>query len=747
MSNSYTVNPTKPYLGASADFGAAQAFDMGGPVDDEGSGGDNSQAQGAIPTEASAGSDQGQGQAQDTGDVSSALDIVKEAIGLRRQQNGLGGGNQQVAAADTPKTRAMPASQSEINDNSPQSWGGNAATQTVRGPIKFDPRAFINKQKTSALDTGDEDTQSLAKGGSVQAFDPGGSVEDQLQQGSDDSTDQAGGPAPAPQPIQQGSDDSTDQSSQGQPQQAIPEQGQPSFPGGTAPHQLLRQGAQRLINYIRGGDGDQNLANQMAQKVDPQGQMDPDTRNLKAVEAAHEDGGPEAAAKVVAANMQSFNAKQAFARAALNGSPNKAPDIPAAAQAATQAFTHMLDGKSAVFTPTATGVTVAVKTLGEDKPAAPVDLNTQQFDDLLHMGKSGLYDNLYERGLTPVLQTLKQQKNMSVPAQRLNESGGQSQPQGQADQTQGSSQAPGQADQTQGQGQPQGRQSLQFNKQGQVTDPQAAKAQGWVQDPNGVWQPPGRHVESAPYGGKTKVYSDNVGPNTDSGHEAYFDKGTGDQPGATVSPQQWLRERQQKQTSVQSDQVGQTPQKSADPDDPMGFNSKSMQQIKQDAADIYPMAGDPRRQKYVQDTMAAQATHASSLSVAKNSRLYGAQEGAKAKMYSSDNYVKGKDYQADQKLAGELAKANSAGASAQDAHLASVYNAEEKTAGLLGTERSAQSKAIAKYFLDKTQGAPARGAAPPGATANAPSANVPTMQKDGKTYYKVQGGWSSQPPQ
>src|ERR1035437_3511125 len=95
---SYMIDPVKPYAPPT------QAFDTGGPVDGQDDTGDTSQAQGAIPTDASSGADQGQGQGSSVDD---ALSVVKDAMGFRRQQHGLGGG-QQTAGAMGP-VNAPPA--------------------------------------------------------------------------------------------------------------------------------------------------------------------------------------------------------------------------------------------------------------------------------------------------------------------------------------------------------------------------------------------------------------------------------------------------------------------------------------------------------------------------------------------------------------------------------------------------------------------------------------------------------------
>jgi len=661
MSDSYTVNPTKPYLGASANYGAAQAFKEGGPVDDEASESGTSQAQGAIPTDIGDEADQGQG----AGDISSALGVIKKAIVFRRQQFGLGG---QQQADNQYAPRGPTQSQSEQNDNSAESWGGSSvagrAPLQINGAPKFDPRAFMKKQKTSALDTGEQDTQSFASGGPV---------DDQNEGFNYSQPDQADAPA----------------------SQAIPEQPQQQDAGAGLVSNLTSDGEgkraafdlqsgsnpQRLVGYVKGVDGDPQLADAMAKKVDPQGQMDADTRNIKAVAAAST---PEDQAKVVASNIQAFNAKTAFARAALNGSQSKSADINASTVAATQAYTHMLDGKSAVFQPSQNGVTVTVKDLAGKDPPEATELTQPQYNDLLNMGKHGQYDNMYEHGIKPVLQIVKQQAGTAVgqpqgqPGQQQPQGQPQQQPQGQPQQQQQPQQP---------QGQPQQQQQLQ-QPQGQVS----GDAQG---------QAPG-------------------------------------QPQPQARPQT---------------QAQQAPEQT--PGQPPSLQQQ-YQEANAMALKIFPQLGAQSKDRaaYVQKIMAATAEAASKLDIAKNTRIGAAGVTAAAKVESAGIYVKGKDYAADQKLTGELARAHEQGASAQDAHLATVYAAEDKNASLLQQPLSPQGQAIADYFLKKTQGAPAAAApAAPGRTA-APAASAPpasaaptTMQRNGQTYYKVPGGWSSKPPQ
>jgi hypothetical protein len=355
---SYTLDPVKPYLPP------AQNFARGGSVDDA-----NDQEAGIIPTRpAGPGGDTpdtnpfptkngGFGKrvengAIDEGDsgsnIETALGVIDQAFEYGRKANGLGG--QQQASA----MPMIPGKQSEYP-----------------GPAQ-PPQPG---QKLSALPS-EDDTQTFEGGGTVEDEDNSSAEAIPTESGA------AGGPPPV-----------TGEETQQQPNI------QPSGFG--------TQGNQLLIRYLRGGDADQNLANQLAQQVDPDGQMDENERNLAVVQAANEQGGPQAAWKVVQANRQAFNAKQAFARAALNGVEGKPPDIAAAAKAATQAFPHMLDGTSVEFTPAQNGVTVAVKKVGQSQPFQKTDLSVNQFNDLLNMGKDGLYDNLLENGIGPVLQQLK----------------------------------------------------------------------------------------------------------------------------------------------------------------------------------------------------------------------------------------------------------------------------------------------------------------------------------------------------
>lgn len=174
--------------------------------------------------------------------------------------------------------------------------------------------------------------------------------------------------------------------------------------GGTAPHQRLRQGlnsaAAAILSYLHGdGAADPDTVAQVEQQIDPDNSMDDGERHLRAIQAAHQQGGPQAAWSFVQANRQAYNAKMAFAKAALQGVGGKPPDIGAAAQAASDAYSHVPDGKNITFQPSQTmpgGITATV--IGPDGSPQSQDLAPDQFAGMLDIGKDGLYDKVYQKG-------------------------------------------------------------------------------------------------------------------------------------------------------------------------------------------------------------------------------------------------------------------------------------------------------------------------------------------------------------
>ena len=132
MSNSYTIDPTKPYLRPT------QSFALGGAVDDTQDGTDGSddqsdpgQNQEAISTSTGDETDQGKGSS-----VDNALTVVDQALSYGRQQNGLGGGQQQASAMPM-----IPGKQSEYPGPAPRPQPGpgpladNSSSPRPIGPM------------------------------------------------------------------------------------------------------------------------------------------------------------------------------------------------------------------------------------------------------------------------------------------------------------------------------------------------------------------------------------------------------------------------------------------------------------------------------------------------------------------------------------------------------------------------------------------------------------------------------------
>lgn len=134
--------------------------------------------------------------------------------------------------------------------------------------------------------------------------------------------------------------------------------------GGVIPdgsQQPQRGAPPQAMGYLMGaGAVGPEVAMALEQRIDPQGQMDPNLRKLQAISAA---GNPQAAFGLMQHYRQKFNAYNAFARAAATGVPGKPPDPRAAAQAANQAYENVPDGKAYRFTPTPNGVAVHVSDL------------------------------------------------------------------------------------------------------------------------------------------------------------------------------------------------------------------------------------------------------------------------------------------------------------------------------------------------------------------------------------------------
>lgn len=129
---------------------------------------------------------------------------------------------------------------------------------------------------------------------------------------------------------------------------------------------------QAAMAYLSGqGAVGPEIAAALEQQVDPQGQMDPTERKMRAIAAA---GDPDKAFQVMQHYRQKFNAYSAFARAALQGAGGRPPNPAAAADALNKAYANVPDGTSLQFSPGPGGFQVAMRKLGGGK-APP----TQEF--------------------------------------------------------------------------------------------------------------------------------------------------------------------------------------------------------------------------------------------------------------------------------------------------------------------------------------------------------------------------------
>lgn len=237
--------------------------------------------------------------------------------------------------------------------------------------------------------------------GFAYGFDDGGTVDDPEGAGAI-PVDDAADAAPQEAAPEQAADNSgalpVDDSAPAPQQQQEP----PSRSGLRAPHEALRDTGKAILSYLMGADA----APPEAQKKFVAGvqaehpNLSPDDANVVAVHKAYELGGPEAAWQMVQFNRMAYDAKQSFAFAALRGTQGKPPDVQAAAQAATQASQHVLDGSSARFNATPDGfVTATVR--GPTGQQSSFQMSPTDFARYLNVGADGQWDKVMESGGVP----------------------------------------------------------------------------------------------------------------------------------------------------------------------------------------------------------------------------------------------------------------------------------------------------------------------------------------------------------
>lgn len=168
-------------------------------------------------------------------------------------------------------------------------------------------------------------------------------------------------------------------------------------------------GAKRIIAYLMGADAAHPQSiDQIGAQIDPEGKLDPSDRNVMAIDHVREKYGDNAAWQLMQSNRVAYNGKSAFAKAALQGTPQKPADLNAAVDAANQAQSHVLDGSSIQFTPGRAGVTATVKLPGSSQ-TQQIALSPQAFSAFLDVGGDGQWDKVMEHSAPATLARLAKQ--------------------------------------------------------------------------------------------------------------------------------------------------------------------------------------------------------------------------------------------------------------------------------------------------------------------------------------------------
>lgn len=180
---------------------------------------------------------------------------------------------------------------------------------------------------------------------------------------------------------------------------------------------------QKLMSYIKGSDAAPNAVVQKLEQSVAQGgnsgavpdgspqqaPKSPDQVKVDAVTKAKQLGGDEAAFGVAQNYRQKYDHYRAFALQALTGTEQKPGNLAAAANAANQMYSNMLDGYSLKFQPSSGGVTVTVKPMGTQGPGKPFSVSLDNFKQFLS-GDSGQYDNVMKTGIMKTLAGMEPQR-------------------------------------------------------------------------------------------------------------------------------------------------------------------------------------------------------------------------------------------------------------------------------------------------------------------------------------------------
>jgi len=163
----------------------------------------------------------------------------------------------------------------------------------------------------------------------------------------------------------------------------------------------LGGGAKRIASYLMGADAMSPQEAEARVNAVKQPGMSDDDANILAIHEAAVSGGHHDAWRMLQYNRMAFNAKQAFALAAANGTDGKPSDLAAAADAATKAGAHVPDGSSVAFHADRLGVTATVLLPGTSQRQT-FEMTPQQFAKYLDFSNTSQWDRLIETGGIPV---------------------------------------------------------------------------------------------------------------------------------------------------------------------------------------------------------------------------------------------------------------------------------------------------------------------------------------------------------
>jgi len=155
-------------------------------------------------------------------------------------------------------------------------------------------------------------------------------------------------------------------------------------------------GTQMIASLLMSkGAKDPQEAQQRVDAFKAQGAND-NQANLLATVMGGAKGGMNDTWEMLQYQRGAFNSKQSFANAAFHGVDGKAPDLDAAATAATQASAHVVDGSSSTFHVDGRGVT-AIVTDPQGKKTS-YDMTKDQFGQYLDLSKTSQFDRLMQTG-------------------------------------------------------------------------------------------------------------------------------------------------------------------------------------------------------------------------------------------------------------------------------------------------------------------------------------------------------------